>query len=214
MYHRRYNYCLLSLLTGLLFLIDQQRKLNDIIHICQLGVGSIDVSFPTSETAVQAVEADVDFSTLLQMIILLQRDGVLSKVVLGKEIDAVQKAFCKAITHGHDTYKTSMKTALQRKDYDQLIKLVQRMRSGRLDLVYAMRYGCYRESGWAGAVNRAMRNSEQASSCTNIDFPVPVIRLVVGDVWARTRPPADKFLQRIRSSSRFRRAALFPLGDV
>lgn len=127
----------------------------------------------------------IAFSTLLQIVIVLQRDRVLDGRVAKEEIQAVQTAFRTAVVRRHAAYRMLMNFRLRREEYKEAGELVVIMHIQHLDLVYAMSHGCYSENGWAGVVNRRIHESDWRAYWGHTDRRIGRLRLLVGDAWAQ-----------------------------
>lgn len=135
------------------FRIEQRRKLDNLIHICRIA--SLEISPPDS----YSTDNGIDFSTLLQIIILLQRDSVLDDEVSEEKVRAIQTALGAAVIRRHTAYRALINFRLRNDEFEEADTLIDKMRAERLDLVHAMSYGCDGESGWAGVIDERIRKS-------------------------------------------------------
>lgn len=148
---------------------EQLLKLETIAELCHIVSG---IDCPEDE----AVPL-VDFSSILQIIIMLDRlDGA---PYLDAHIDSIRYEFRLAVLRRHSAYRACMTliskianslypTTLDCRN--RMWRLTAQMRKQRLDLVYAMTYGCYRARGWAGRTHSGASPSGQ-------------LRLVVKQAW-------------------------------
>lgn len=141
---------------------------------------SLEISPPES----YSTDDGIDFSTLLQIVILLQRDGVLDDEVLEEKVRAIQTALGAAVIRRHTAYRALINFRLRNDKFGGADTLIDKMRAERLDLVHAMSYGCYGESGWAGAIRQRIRKSEYGSFFAR---GVGRLRLLVGEAWMEKR---------------------------